>query len=287
MIKNYVNYITYTRQFSSNTIRNHIRALKQFDNFLIRYDKSANDPENIRLIDVYNFIESLGRRGLTPWTAAWMVDAIRSYLKYCKYVMELDTVDPSKVKSPKVPEKEIWYFSKEEKRSILKLVNAWFWKTEELQLRNKLLTYLFLHTGLRIHEMAKIKVNEIWESLQIIGKGGRRRFVYLRSEILDMIYLYLGKRRVPSDYLFWGYKWEHLTADRICHIFVSMSKACWIHIHAHKFRHTFATDLLHVPWSNIYNVAKLLGHKYISTTQVYLGADNWELKKIQFWLSFA
>ena len=287
MIKNYVNYITYTRQFSQNTIRNHVRALRDFDKFLLENNKSANDPENIKLIDICNFVESLGKRGLAPWTSAWIVDWVRSYLRYCKNVMELSVVDPCKIKSPKVPEKEIWFFTYEEKKAILKLVNEWFWNSEELQLRNKLLVYLFLHTWLRIHEMAKVKVNEIWESLQVIGKWGRRRFVYIRPEILDMIYLYLGKRRVGSDYLFWGYKGGHITADRICHIFVAMSKACLIHIHAHKFRHTFATDLLHVPWSNIYNVAKLLGHKYISTTQTYLGVDNWELKKIQFWLKFA
>lgn len=286
MIENYVNYITYTRQYSPNTIKNHKKALRQLDIFLAGSNKSANDPERIKLVDIYGFIESLCKRGLALGTQAWMVDAVRAYLKYCKYVLDLEVIDPSKIKSPKVPDNEIWFFSRGEKQAILRLVNSGFGNTEEQQLRNKLLVYLFLHTGLRIHEMAKIKVNEIWESLQVIGKGGKRRFVYLRAEILDMIYLYLGKRRVVSDYLFWWYKGWHLTADRICHIFVGMSKACGIHIHAHKFRHTFATDLLHVPWSNIYNVAKLLGHKYISTTQIYLGTDDFELKKIQFWLKF-
>ena len=66
MIKNYVNYITYTRQFSQNTIRNHVRALRDFDKFLSENNKSANDPENIKLIDICNFIESLGKRGLAP-----------------------------------------------------------------------------------------------------------------------------------------------------------------------------------------------------------------------------
>ena len=37
---------------------------------------------------------------------------------------------------------------------------------------------------------------------RVIGKGGKRRFVYLKPEILDLIYLYLGKRKKQSDYLF-------------------------------------------------------------------------------------
>lgn len=61
-----------------------------------------------------------------------------------------------------------------------------------------------------------------------------------------------------------------------------MSKALWIHIYAHKFRHTFATGLLKLKWSNIYNIARLLGHKNISTTQIYIWYNNTELKNLQF-----
>jgi integrase len=38
--------------------------------------------------------------------------------------------------------------------------------------------------------------------LQIIGKGGKRRFVYLRRELLEMIDEYLSQRKKKSEYLF-------------------------------------------------------------------------------------
>ena len=148
------------------------------------------------------------------------------------------------------------------------------------------MVYLFLHSWLRCSELAKIKVHEIWESLQVIGKWWKRRFVYLRPEILDLIYLYLGKRKKKSDYLFPWNKGNHIGRDQINHIFSKMSKEIWIHIYAHKFRHTVATDLLHIPWSNIYAVSKILWHSRITTTQIYLWTDNMELKKLQFWLKF-
>ena len=285
MIENYLNFLLYTKGYAKNTIVRYRKTLKKFNNYLIPLWKNVDNPEEIKLIDIYNFIEDLTRSWLSPRSCAWIVDGVRSYLRYCKEIIELDIIDLHKIKSPKVPEKEIWFFSSDEKRHILKTVNRGFGAKKITQLRNKLLTYMLLHTGLRCHEIAKIKVNEIWESLQVIGKWGIRRFVFLRKEILEMIHLYLGKRKRNSDFLFDGNK-GHLTTDTIRKLYNKLSKDIGIHVHAHKFRHTFATDLLHIPWANIYAVSKLMGHKKITTTQIYLGTNNVELKKLQFWLKF-
>ena len=287
MIENYVNYITYVKQYSDRTIINYKKWLKKLENYLNSIGKTANDPESIKLIDMYNFIEDLSKSWLSARTCAWHIRAVVSYFKYCKNIAELDILDYKKIHTPKIPDRQIWYFSEEEKQAMLKVVKAWYWSSEELVVRNKLIVYLFLQTWLRCHELAKIKLYDLaWDSLQIVWKGWLRRFVYLRKELLELFYLYLAKRSKESAYLFGGYKWSHLTTDRIRHIIEKIGELAWVKAHPHKFRHTFATDLLHVPWSNIYTVAKLLGHKRISTTQIYLGTDNTELKKIQFWLKF-
>lgn len=288
MIQNYFDYITYVKQYSDWTLKNYKKALRKLEDYLVTIWKTADDPENIRLVDIYNLQENLSKSWLSARTCAGIIWGIVSYFKYCKNVLELDILDYHKIHTPKIPDRQIWYFSAEDKKAILRIVNEWYWYREETRLRNKLLVYLLLHTGLRCHELAKIKVFDIvWESLQVVGKWGTRRFVYLRKELLDMVYLYLGKRKNDSKYLFWGYKQEHISTDQIRHTLSKVGKLAGVHVYPHKFRHTFATDLLHVPWSNIYTVAKLLGHKRITTTQIYLGTDNSELKKTQFWLKFS
>ena len=289
MIKNYISYLTFVKQYSKATIINYTKGINRLQKFLTTIGKDVNDPEGIRLVDMFNFLEDMAKSWLSARTCAGHLYGVVSYLKYCRDVLELHVLDIAKIQFPKIPDRKVWYFSEDEKNHILKLANNWLWFREETRLRNRLIVYLFLHTGLRCHEIAKIKLSDIvGESLQVIGKGGKRRFVFLRKEILDMIYLYLGKRKRKSDYLFhsWLLNGGHITTDQIRHTFNKMSKKAWIHIHAHKFRHTFATDLLHVPWSNIYAVARLLGHQRITTTQIYLGTNNAELKKIQFWLKF-
>lgn len=287
MIKNFLNYIEYAKWFSNSTLINYSKALRKFNDYLVRIDKDISDPESIKLIDVYNFMEDMNQSWLAPRTCAGHIYWVIAYLKRCKDLLELNVIDTKKILTPKIPDKKIWFFSEDEKKAILRFVKKWFWYREETQLKYKLLIYILLHTGLRCHEVAKIKLSDlVGENLQIVWKWWTRRFVYLRKEILDILYLYLWKRKKQSKYLFPWNKWDHIGRDRIEHILAKMSKELWIHIHAHKFRHTFATDLLHVPWSNIYSVSKLLWHKKITTTQIYLGATNTELKKIQFWLQF-
>lgn len=287
-IDSYLEYLQYSRGFSYRTVEEYKKALTRFDNYLKDIDKTIKNPTDIVLMDALKFFENLSKSWWCAASVANALKSVRSYLKYCRNILELDVIDPYKIPYPKSIHKEIWFYSEEDKKLILNLVNEWFWLRKITQMRNRLLVYMFFHTGLRIHEMAKIKVWEIWESLQIIGKGGKRRFVYLRRELLEMIDEYLSQRKKKSEYLFpsWFKEWWHITTDQIRHTFNKMSKKVWIHIHAHKFRHTFATDLLHVPWANIYNVSKLLGHSSILTTQIYLWVYNSELKNLQFWLNF-
>lgn len=287
MRENFINYISYVKRYSEATIINYKKGLKKLDSYLSSIWKNINDPESIKLVDIYNLMEDMSKNWLKPRTCAGHIYGIISYLRYCKEIAELDILDIDKIHTPKIPERKIWYYSEEEKMLIIKAVKDWVWYREETRIRNKLIVYLLLHTWLRCHEIAKIKLTDlVGESLQIVGKWWARRFVYLRKEILDIRYLYLWKRKRDSNYLFSGYKWEHITTDQIRHTLERIGKSVWVHVYPHKFRHTCATDLLHVDGSNIYAVAKLLGHKRITTTQIYLGTNNIELKKIQFWLKF-
>jgi site-specific recombinase XerD len=286
MIQDFLKYLQYTKWSSINTIIRYRGGLKKFEWYLCELWKSLEKPDDIKLYDIYSFIAEMWSAGLQPATCNIVINAIRAFLRYCT-VLEFNVVDDSKIHQCKIPDKSIWFFNKEEKKLIIREVNKWIWRNGIDKLRNKLLTYMFLQTWLRCHELVKIRISEIWENLQIVGKWWRRRTVYLRKELLDMIGEYLSKRKRKSEFLFDSIKeWKHLREWAVRKLYMKLSKILWFHIHAHKFRHTFATDLLHIPWSNIYNVSQLLGHRRLTTTQIYLWTDNTELKNLQFWLEF-
>lgn len=286
MIKRYLDYILYTRCLSQNTRIKEKKGLNKFEFYLLSIWKTLERPEEIKLTDIIEFIAYLRKSWLVQWSCNAILDGVKGIFKYMKYILELDVLDNKEIRYIKKPDKNIWFFNEKEKRLILNTVKEWIGKGSIVKLRNKLITYMFLQTWLRCHELAKIKVSEIWENLQIVGKWWKLRTVYLRKELLEMIEEYLDKRKRKSEYLFDSTKEWHIREWSIRNIFNKLTKKLWFHIHAHKFRHTFATDLLHIPWSNIYNVAKLLGHKRITTTQIYLWLDDWECKNLQFSLNY-
>ena len=286
MIEQYIDHILYVMWLSELTAESYADSLRKFNNFLKTLSKNLDNPEDITYVDINKWI--LSQKDISNRTINKRLSAIKGILNWLKY-NDKHVIDPCRIKSLKKEERAIWFYSDEEKKKILKLVDKWFGLSKEIQLRNKLLVYVLMFTGLRIHEALDIKTKDVQESIQIIGKWWKHRWTFFRPEILNIAKEYLKEKAMYSDYLFsakWNNKynksWEKLDVSSAKLMFIRMSKALWFHIHAHKFRHTYATGLLKLKWSNIYNIAKLLGHKNISTTQIYLWYNNTELKNLQF-----
>lgn len=156
--------------------------------------------------------------------------------------------------------------------------------------RNVLICTLLLETGLRVSELANLKISELKEGLQIIGKGGARRLVYLFPKHLALINAYLQLRAcwksIKSDFLFVSLSQnsfgKKLSRNAIAKVVAKIAEKAGIEkrVYPHLFRHTFVTNLLR-KGANVYHIQRLLGHKHITTTQLYLDATNQDLKEAQ------
>lgn len=287
MIEEFIEYILYVEWLSESTAKSYKYSLGYFDRYLKSiWSEWLENPEKISYKDVQKRI--ISQKELNNKTINSRLAAFKWFLKWLRD-NNYNVLDYNTIKTLKEEDKSIWYFSDKEKKKILRFVDNWFWCNEEIKLRNKLLVYVLMYTWLRIHEALDIKTKDVDESIQIIGKWWKHRWTFFRPEILSLAKEYLNKRDTYSEYLFctvWNNKhskrWEKLDTSSARLMFMRMSKKLWIHIYAHKFRHTYATWLLRLKWSNIYNISKLLWHKNISTTQIYLWYNNQELKKLQF-----
>lgn len=143
--------------------------------------------------------------------------------------------------------------------------------------RDKLIIELALGSGLRVSELANLKVEELFlkkgqNSLHVRnGKGGKDRVVQFGANLKEQILQYLGYRKSDSPYLFPSQRRENMTPSAIQQVFKRRAARAGIprRYSIHSLRHTYAVRLYKASGYNLRAVQKQLGHSSVSTTQIY------------------
>jgi site-specific recombinase XerD len=129
--------------------------------------------------------------------------------------------------------------------------------------------------GLRASETSNLKITDIDSDRMLIrvnqGKGNKDRFTLLSQTCLSELKYYYRDYR-PSTYLFPSSQPDNpIAPGTLNNIFRKAKKKVGIRKEggAHGLRHSFATHLLESGY-DIQSIQRLLGHKDISTTSIYL-----------------
>ena len=142
---------------------------------------------------------------------------------------------------------------------------------------------LFYSTGLRLHELVKLDVEDIDilnETLRVTGKGRKDRLCPVGAPALRAIQHYRHAAGVHSGPLFLSKLRRRITARAVNDILKKHLLQSGVPIRAtpHKLRHSFATHLLD-NGADLRSVQALLGHASLSTTQIYTHVTIERMKK--------
>ena len=159
-------------------------------------------------------------------------------------------------------------------------------KGNQMAVRNRLIIEMALGTGLRVSELANLKIDDIHirkgQNSLIVnnGKGDKDRVVGFNNKLKVLIQEYLDYKSSNSPYLFPSERGEKMTRYGIGRVFKTMaSKASLDSKHSiHTLRHTYATNLYKASGYNLRMVQKQLGHSSITTTTVYSDVLNKDLE---------
>jgi site-specific recombinase XerD len=139
--------------------------------------------------------------------------------------------------------------------------------------------------GLRISEAVNLKINDIDSSAMTVkivnAKGKNDRIVMLSEKLLSLLREYF-KEYKTKVYLFEGQTGEKYSSRSIQQIFNNAVKKVGIKkkVAVHSLRHSFASHLLD-NGTDIRFIQELLGHKHLSTTQIYTHINPVSVKKIK------
>lgn len=293
-IRQFLEHLEIERGRSPKTIVN-------YDFYLRRFSEATKikNAEDITLEAVRTYRLWLNRQvdqlgdNLQKNTQNYHLIALRSFLKYLAK-RDIKTLSPEKIELAKVPSRQIEFMDGSELQQILEapLKDD---SSPTIQLRNKAIVELFFSTGLRISELANLKISDVnlkRDQFTVRGKGSKLRIVFLNNQARKAIQDYLAKRNDPNPYIFVCHdraangresvkEQECLTPRSIQRMIKKMAIIAGINkkVTPHVLRHSFATDLLN-NGADIRSVQTMLGHSSITTTQIYTHITDTHLKEI-------
>lgn len=290
LIRQFLEYLEVEKGRSVNTVTN-------YNYYLNRFCRWANisQPAQITADAVRNYRLWLNRqtehRGQTlkKSTQNYHLIALRSFLKYLAK-QDINSLPPEKIELAKMPERQVDFL---EGADLERLLDAPL-RTDEkkiIQLRDKAILELLFSTGLRVSELAHLKIDNInleKDEFTVRGKGDKLRVVFLANQTKYWLKQYLNARQDLSPFLFVRHdkargktEPKNLTPRSIQRLIKKYSRAAGItkHVTPHTMRHSFATDLL-MNGADIRSVQSMLGHSSITTTQIYTHITNQQLRDV-------
>jgi len=240
------------RGFSSNTIESYSTDLKDFADFF------KDKPLKIEWIIKYK--DKLVEKEYKNSTYNRKLSSIRAFLKFL-YKSGVLEIDYSLLRNKRDTRKPPVYISKD-------LIEQAMTKD-----RDGLIVRLMYATGLRVSEIAKLKVSDVLFDtgfIRIKGKGKKERFVPVDKTTLELLKNYLSGRNYTTskDFVFISNRKRAFTRQGLWKIIKRKFRKIGVELKPHTLRHMFATHMLE-NGANIRAVQEMLGHESITTTQIY------------------
>jgi integrase/recombinase XerD len=161
------------------------------------------------------------------------------------------------------------------KEDVLLLINS------TTNLKHKAILVLLYGSGLRVSEVAKLKISDICSKTMRIrvdhAKHNTNRYTILSATALDILRKYFKANFSPSSFqpdswLFPGRnKDDHISIKVIKNTLIKLRNKLQLdkNISSHTLRHCFATHALEDGVDPVF-IQQMLGHKHLQTTLTYL-----------------
>lgn len=263
---------------SEKTISGYMNDMQKFSCYLA--DKKIEEFENVSYDDVQDFLKEQADC-LSPNSLNRLISCLKSFSEFCS--LQTGHSNP------------IIYIKHKRKENVLPHVLSQ--NTIERLLAQggnsdrEIFSLAVLETlyscGLRTSECCALKLNKVsieHGTMRIFGKGKKERVVPFGPELKKRLLDYLPIRDSwnirKSDFLFINKNGRPLNRqyiDRMIRRRAAMKGIDSSHLSAHVLRHSYATHMLNND-ADLRTIQELLGHKNISTTQIYTHVQDEKIR---------
>ncbi|OHD64828.1 MAG: hypothetical protein A2176_10965 [Spirochaetes bacterium RBG_13_51_14] len=297
-IDQFMSYLRNEKNSSENTLEAYGKDLRQFYRFLCgdfgaevreRYEVHAavhNDDIPVASIasdDIIAFIEYSYDSGLKRSSIERRIASMKSFFNFLFNRGYIERNPGIKIGYPKKESRLPKFLHVNQIEAVLDFDLKSF-----IDYRDRAILETFYSTGARVSELCSADIADLdFDSrrLKVMGKGAEERIVFLTGGTCGLLRRYLAERKrkfgLVSDPLFVNNRGGRITVRGMHGIVVKRAHAAGLldRVSPHTLRHSFATELMD-RGADIRAVQEMLGHKHLSTTQVYTHTTTERLRKV-------
>jgi site-specific recombinase XerD len=213
-----------------------------------------------------------------------LIGYLKCLRKVIRYFWQQDykCINPNIIPIPERPETTPDFLSPGEVTELIELAGSSVkGRSKVVRARNQAIIATLYASGIRASEMRDMNRDSIKEDLTftVIGKRNKARLCFMDKRAMFYLNSYLELRRDDHPALFLsGQTGNRISPSMFKLIFTELSDKYGRRIHAHMFRHSFATNLLRNNTNPRY-ILDFLGHKDWQTIRTYTHVVNEDLRR--------
>jgi site-specific recombinase XerD len=297
----FLDYCEIEKGLANNTQRNYRQYLCVFFAWLDKTHHADLRPRELTAKHVWDYRLYIARSYKTPAgrylsrkSQNLYLMALRAFLRYLAE-RDIETFPSTKITLAKQKtEKPVSFLERQEVEMVLKQPDT----AKPEGLRDRAIMETLFSSGMRISELVALDIEQVAALMQdkrdaertlelpIVGKGKHIRTIFISPRAGHWIRAYLASRGDDLKPLFINGRSRNPESKRLTPRAIQLLIGKYARLAGlskkvtpHTMRHTYATDLLS-HGADLRSVQELLGHKNVSTTQIYTHVTNKRLRDI-------
>ena len=285
-IQQFLNYLKVERNASELTIKSYADDLSHVMEFFQEQTGAVPSPKLVDVGALRGYVSWLHECGYARTTVARRLACLRSFFRYCNREGICDTNPARPLRTPRTGRKLPHFLTTEQIGALLSAPPA----NTDAGLRDRAILETMYSAGLRVSELVGLNVSD-WDRpagiVRVLGKGRKERLAPVGSFATKALDQWMAVRqpdpKAPAkqkDALFLNRFGRRLTTRSIGRLLETHIATAGLSQQTtpHTLRHTFATHLLD-GGADLRSVQELLGHKSLTTTQIYTHVSTRRLRE--------
>jgi integrase/recombinase XerC len=285
-LADFLRHLGLEKNASAHTVKSYREDLTQAVGFFREKAGASVRPDQITTRLLRAFLAWLHEKGYARTTISRRVAAVRSW---CRFLCRQGTLQKNPadgLRGPKLDRKLPHFLNKADVERLLAAPSA----DTGLGLRDRAILETLYSAGLRVSELVGLELGDLDLAQGVAtvrGKGKRERLALIGEAAKRAIQLWLESRSAlldgigrRSDAVFLNKNGTRLSTRSVGRLLVKYLKKTGLDARTtpHTLRHTFATHMLDAG-ADIRGVQELLGHKNLTTTQIYTHVSTQRLQE--------